>query len=221
VDFICRQCRLITSKSSSLGSSTNFIAHGVNGKRVPASSTQGYYGQTSNHPRSHPNSDYYQNSPSNTRYPYETAASSPSSRSHTPLAPSAGVTFAHYQPQQGGFSTSRPTYSVQDPNPSQHTRYTIAPHGVSATGLTPYPSTFQTQPVAQSSTHVHEQWPSYPRTTNSYPVNGGSPLRAQGVQSYYNGHAHASYSQMRGPTNPTVLRQYAGLQHVPSYQHSE
>ncbi|KAG8213169.1 hypothetical protein J3R82DRAFT_11580 [Butyriboletus roseoflavus] len=228
-DFICRQCHLITPKSSSLGNSASLLSLGVNSKRGQASSTQTYYGQPSNHPRSYPNSGYYQNSPPNARYPYDhpdvqTAIPSPSSHSYTSQTRPSGVTFAHYQPQQGGFSTSRPTYSVQDGNPSQHARYTIAPHTTSATGIASYPSTFHTQAITHPPAHVHEQWlpsSSYPRTTNSHPLNGGPLLHSQGIQPYYNGHAHPSHSQMRGTTNSTVLGQYAGLQHVPSYQHSK
>ncbi|KAF8558093.1 hypothetical protein OG21DRAFT_1595512 [Imleria badia] len=228
-DFICRQCRQITSKSSSPSYPPSVLSFGVNGKRGQVPGTQSFYGPPSNHPRSYPNGGYHQSSPSNARYPHDhpdiqTTVSSPSSHSYTPQTQSTGVTFAHYQPHQGGFSTSRPTYSVQDVGSSQHARYTITPHTVSATGIGPYPPTIHTQAVTHSPARSHEQWfpsSSYPRTTNSYPINGGPPLHAQGVQPYYNGHAHTSYSHMRGTTNPTVMGHYAALQHVPSYQHSK
>lgn len=144
-DFICRQCRLITSKSSSPSNSASLLSLGVNNKGGQASSTQAYYGQPSNLPRSYPNSSYHQTSPSNARYPYDhpdVPTTAPSPSSYTSQTRPTGVTFAHYQPQQGGFSTSRPTYSVQDGNPPQHARYTITPHTTSATGIAPYPSTF-------------------------------------------------------------------------------
>lgn len=146
-DFTCRQCRLITSKSSSPSDSASLLSLGVNSKRGQAASTRAYYGQPSNHPRSYPNSGYHQNSPSNARYPYDhpdvlTPVSSPSPHLYTSQTRPTGVTFAHYQPHQGGFSTSRPTYSVQDGNPPQHARYTVTPHTTSATGIAPYPSTF-------------------------------------------------------------------------------
>ena len=145
-DFICRQCRLIIPKSSSPSHSPSFLSLGVNGKRGQVSSTQAFYGPP-NHPRSYPNSGYYQNSPSIARYPHDqpdiqATVSSPPSHSYTSQTRPTGVTFAHYQPQQGGFSTSRPTYAVQDANSPQHARYTITPHPVSATGIAPYPSTF-------------------------------------------------------------------------------
>ncbi|KAH0833157.1 hypothetical protein J3R83DRAFT_12183 [Lanmaoa asiatica] len=228
-EFVCRQCRLITSKGLSPTTSASFLSLGVNSKRGQASSTQAYYGQLLNHPRSYHNNGYYQDQPSNARYPYDQSDAqitvpSPSSHSYTSQTRSTGVTFAHYQPQQGGFSTSRPTYSVQDGNPPQHARYTVTPQTVPVTGIAPYPSAFHTQAITHSPAHAHEQWlpsSSYPRTTSSYPINGGPSLHAQGVQPYYNGHAHTSYSHMRGTSNPTMLGQYAGLQHVPSYQHSK
>lgn len=247
-DFICRQCRLITSKSSSPTNSASLLSPGVSSKRGQASSTQAYYRQPSNHPKSYPTSGYHQNPPSDARYPYDhpdvqTTVPSPSSHSYISQTRPTGVTFAHYQPQQGVFSTSRPTYSVQDGSPPQQARYTVTPHTTSVTGIAPYPSTFhvsvhqrfidihltflrpQPQAITHPPAHVHEQWlpasSSYPRTTNSHPINGGPSLHPQGVQPYYNGHAHASYSHMRGTTNPSVLGQYAGLQHVPSYQHSK
>lgn len=158
-DFICRQCRLITSKSSSLDNSTSLLSPGVNSKRGQASSTQAYYGQPSNHPRSYPNSGYYQHSSPNARYPYDhpdaqTTVPSPSSLTHTSQTRPTGVTFAHYQPQQGGFSTSRPTYSVQDGNTPQHARYAITPHTTSATGIASYPSTFHVSLPLMLSTSV-------------------------------------------------------------------
>jgi hypothetical protein len=229
-DFICRQCRLITPKSSSPSHLPSFLSLGVDSKRGQASSTQAFYGPPSNHPRSYPNGGYYQNSPSIARYPHDqpdvqTTFSSPSSHSYTSQTRSTGVTFAHYQPQQGGFSTSRPTYAVQNGTSPQHAQYTITPpHTVSATGIAPYPSTFHTQAMTHSPTRSHEQWfpsSSYPRSTNSYPTNGGPPLHAQGAQPYYNGHAHTSYSHMRETTNPAMPGQYAGFQHVPSYQHGK
>lgn len=245
-DFICRQCRLITSKSPLPSHTSSYLSLGVNSKRGQASDARAFYGPPSNHPRSYPNGGYYQTPPSDARYPHDhpdiTTVSSPPSHSYTSQTRSTGVTFAHYQPQQGGFSTSRPTYSVQDVNSPQHSRYTITPHTAPTTGTAPYPSTFhvslpsalyehtsyffcfQTQAIAHSPPPSHEQWfppSSYPRTTNSYPMNGGPPLHPQGVEPYYNGHAHTSYSHMRGTTNPTVLGQYTGLQHVPSYQHSK
>lgn len=147
-DFICRQCRLITPKSSSPSHPPSFLSLGVNSKGGQASSTQAFYGPPSNHPRSYANGGYYPNSPSIARYPHDhpdiqTTVSSPSSHSHTSQTRPTGVTFAHYQPQQGGFSTSRPTYAVQGGNSPQHGRYTITPpHTVSATGIAPYPPTF-------------------------------------------------------------------------------
>ncbi|KAN0093108.1 hypothetical protein V8E55_003892 [Tylopilus felleus] len=215
-DFICRQCHSMTSKSSSSGHPASFLSLGMNSKTEQVHGSQVFYDP----PRNYPNSVYYQNSPSNARYPHDhpDIQTAVSSHSYTPQPRPTGVTFAHYQPQQGGFSTSRPTYSLQDINSPQHARYTITPHTVSSTGVAPYPSTFHTQATS------HEHWsPSstFPRTTNSYPMNGGPPPHAQGVQPYYNGHAHPSYSHLRGATNPTVLGHYTGLQHVPQYQHSK
>ncbi|KAG9315126.1 hypothetical protein JVU11DRAFT_4249 [Chiua virens] len=225
-DFLCRQC-LANSKNLSSSSSADLLSLGINNKKIQASSSAAHSTQPSIHPRSYSNDSYYQDSQSNAKYsrnhPDLQTTIPPSSHSYTPQASSAGATFAHYQPQHGGFSTSRPTYTLQDVSSSpQHARYSITPHPVSATGITPYPSTFQTQAITHSSAHVHEQWhsSSYPRTTNSYPINGAQSLHSQGGQPYYNGHVHTSYSHMRGTSSPTPLGRYAGLQHVPSYQHS-
>lgn len=140
-DFICRRCRLISSESPS----SSFLSSGVSSQRGQASSAQVPYVPPSNNLRSYLNSGYPQDSSSNANYPCDhaglrTTIPSPSTHSYTSQTRSTGVTFAHYQPQQGGFSTSRPTYSLQDVNPSQHTRYTITPQTVPATGITPYPS---------------------------------------------------------------------------------
>lgn len=184
-DFICRQCRPITSKSSSPSHSSSVLSLGVNSKRGQVSGVQSFYGPPSNHPRSYPNTGYHQNSPPNARYPHDhpdihTSASSPPSHSYTPQTQSTGVTFAHYQPHQGGFSTSRPTYSVQDVNSPQHARYTITPHTVSATGITPYPPAFhvslvstfyeQTSQTLLSDTDSNPFAHSFPRTVVSFVV---------------------------------------------------
>lgn len=139
-DFICRQCRSMTSKSSSSGHPASFLSLGMNSKTEQVHGSQVFYDP----PRNYPNSVYYQNSPSNARYPHDhpDIQTAVSSHSYTPQPRPTGVTFAHYQPQQGGFSTSRPTYSLQDINSPQHARYTITPHTVSSTGVAPYPSTF-------------------------------------------------------------------------------
>lgn len=171
-DFICRQCRLLTSKSPSPSHPASYLSLGVNSKRGQASDARAFYGPPSNHSRSNPNGNYYQNPPSDARYPHDhpdiTAVSSPPSHSYTSQTRSTGVTFAHYQPQQGGFSTSRPTYSVQDVNSPQHSRYTITPHTAPTTGIAPYPSTF----------HVSLPLALYEHTSYVflYPDTGYSPL---------------------------------------------
>lgn len=139
-DFICRRCRLIGSKSSSPSNHAGLPSFGVN-KRGQAPGAQPYYVSPSNHLGSY-STGGYQDSSSDARYPcdhsnLQTTASS--TQSYPSQTRSTGVTFAHYQPQQGGFSTSRPTYSVQGVSP-QHSRYTITPHPVSP-GATPYTST--------------------------------------------------------------------------------
>lgn len=145
-DFICRQCRLKNSSPSHAA----FLSLGANGQRGQVPDAQAFYGPPSNHSRNYPNGGYYQSSPFNARYPrdypdIQTTASSHSSHSYTSQTRTTGVTFAHYQPQQGGFSTSRPTYSVQDVNPPQHAQHIITPHTphtVTPTSTAPYPSTF-------------------------------------------------------------------------------
>lgn len=179
-DFICRQCRLISSKNSSSNSPASFLSFGVNSKRGQASSTQAYYVPPSNHPRSYSSNGYHQDASSNARYPCEHSdlrttvpSPSPSAHSYTSQTRSAGVTFAHYQPQQGGFSTSRPTYSLQDVNPPQHAQYTITPQTVSATGITPYPSNIHVRLL--STFYEHTSYVSLSSATNYNSFTRPSP----------------------------------------------
>ncbi|KIK94218.1 hypothetical protein PAXRUDRAFT_143337 [Paxillus rubicundulus Ve08.2h10] len=145
-DFICQQCRLRKSRGSSSSSSAGLLPAGVNNTRGIVSGTQSYYGQPESYPRVHPNNDYYPDTLPSGRYPYEpqsdvrTSAPLLSSQSYLSQSRPGGVTFAHYQPQQGGFSTSRPTYSVEDGTQPQQTRYShsIPPHLVPGTGVIPH-----------------------------------------------------------------------------------
>ena len=153
-DFICRQCRPISSTALSNGSAS-FPSFGGNNKRGQASNSLAHYVASSAHLRSHPSSDYHEDSSSNARYlcnqsDVQAIVPSPSTQSYPSQTRSAGVTFAHYQPQQGGFSTSRPTYSVQDVQPPQ--RLAIMPHVVSS-GTTTYPSTVQVSPPSPFHEH--------------------------------------------------------------------
>ncbi|KAF8838603.1 hypothetical protein BDN67DRAFT_933524 [Paxillus ammoniavirescens] len=231
-DFVCQQCRLRKSRGSSSSSSAGFLPVGVNNPRGYVSGSQPYYGQPESYPRIHPNNDYYPDTLPSGRYPYEPQSDV---RSSAPLLPSqsylsqsrsGGVTFAHYQPQQGGFSTSRPTYSVEDGTRPQQTRYShsISPHPVPATGVTP-----QSHSLAHTSpAHAHEQWQSsssYPRTSNSFATNGAPTPYTQGVEPYYIGHAsngiaHMQYSQVR-TANSQAMGQYPGFQHATPYQPSK
>ncbi|KAF9243566.1 hypothetical protein BU15DRAFT_42854 [Melanogaster broomeanus] len=252
-DFICQQCRLRKPRSSS-SSSSSFLSGAVNNTRGYVSGTQPYNSQPESYPRNYSNSAYYHDAPLSGRYPYEpqsdvrTSAPLHTSQSYLPQSRSGGVTFAHYQPQQGGFSTSRPTYSVQDGTQPPQARYShsISPHPVPVTGGAPHSSFHvslllssnhltdvcrQAHPVAHesSSTHVHEQWrpsSSYPRSSNSFAMTGTPTLYTAGVEPYYIGHAsngvaHVQYSQVRTANNQT-MGQYSGFQHAtPPYHQNK
>ncbi|KAF9223586.1 hypothetical protein BS17DRAFT_780857 [Gyrodon lividus] len=233
-DFVCQSCRLRKSRDSSSSSSAGILPVGVNNTKGYVSGTQPYYGQSEHHPRNYPNNSYYQDTPPTGRYPYEPQSdvrpSAPlhSSQSYLSQSRSGGVTFAHYQPQQGGFSTSRPTYSVQDGTQPQQARYShsISPHPVPAIGATPH-SSFHSHSLAHAPpAHAHEQWQpssSYPRASNA--TNGTPALLTQGVEPYYIGHtnngvAHMQYSQVR-TANSQTMGQYSGFQQATPYQQSK
>ncbi|KAG2036286.1 hypothetical protein BDR03DRAFT_866433 [Suillus americanus] len=217
-DFICRRCRVSGSRASSFSSSQ--LPTPTDLKAVYGSvGTQPYYSsqQSYSHDR-YPNGSYYAGGATSGRYSYEhqsdIRSSGMPSQSYTQAPRTSGVTFAHYQPQQGGFSTSRPSYSVQEPVPiTQQTRYPQSTSPV--TGVSQYPGSFQ-----------HRWQPSsYSRSDASYNMNAvvpPSPYTSQ-QQPYYPGASSSSpsvpFSQMHG-TNHQSVPQYPGYQHAAPYQQS-
>jgi len=119
-DFICKRCRMSGSRGSSFNSSqlpTQTSLKAVHSSVGP----QPYYNQPS-YSHDHYPSCYAGGAPSG-RYSYEHQSdirSSGSSQRYSQAPRTPGVTFAHYQPQQGGFSTSRPSYSIQEPSLISH-----------------------------------------------------------------------------------------------------
>ncbi|EIW84183.1 hypothetical protein CONPUDRAFT_163372 [Coniophora puteana RWD-64-598 SS2] len=107
-----------------------------------------------------------------------------------------GVTFAHYQPQQGGFSTSRPSYAAQDPNHAQP----YYPQTQGPSRPTQYPS-------------YTEKWhtASYPRPGASYgaPFVQTYPHNAYGHYGDQSSHvARAPQSDVRSNGNQAAAHQY-------------
>jgi hypothetical protein len=229
-DFICRRCRVSGSRASSFSSSQ--LPTPTDLKAVYGSvGTQPYYSnqQSYSHDR-YPNGGYYAGGTTSGRYSYEhqsdIRSSGMPSQSYTQTSRTPGVTFAHYQPQQGGFSTSRPSYSIQEPVPiTQQTRYPQSTSPV--TGVSQYPGSFQTHPSTHIQVQPQHRWqpPSYSRSDASYSMNAvipPSPYTSQ-QQPYYPGSSSSSpsvpFSQMHG-TNHQSVPQYSGYQHAAPYQQS-
>lgn len=229
-DFICRRCRVSGSRASSFSSSQ--LPTPTDLKAVYGSvGTQPYYSsqQSYSHDR-YPNGSYYAGGATSGRYSYEhqsdIRSSGMPSQSYTQAPRTSGVTFAHYQPQQGGFSTSRPSYSVQEPVPiTQQTRYPQSTSPV--TGVSQYPGSFQTHPSTHIQVQPQHRWQpsSYSRSDASYNMNAvvpPSPYTSQ-QQPYYPGASSSSpsvpFSQMHG-TNHQSVPQYPGYQHAAPYQQS-
>ncbi|KAG1883514.1 hypothetical protein F4604DRAFT_296046 [Suillus subluteus] len=229
-DFVCRRCRVSGSRASSFSSSQ--LPTPTDLKAVYGSvGTQPYYSsqQSYSHDR-YPNGSYYAGGATSGRYSYEhqsdIRSSGMPSQSYAQAPRTSGVTFAHYQPQQGGFSTSRPSYSIQEPVPiTQQTRYPQSTSPV--TGVSQYPGPFQAHPSTHIQVQPQHRWQpsSYSRSDTSYSMNAvvpPSPYTSQ-QQPYYPGTSSSSpsvpFSQMHG-TNHQSVPQYSGYQHAAPYQQS-
>lgn len=229
-DFMCKRCRASGSRASSFSSSQLPTPTDLKAVYGPVG-TQPYYSsqQSYSHDR-YPNGSYYTGGATSGRYSYEhqsdirSSGMPPQSYTHAPRTP--GVTFAHYQPQQGGFSTSRPSYSIQEPVPlTQQTRYPQSTSPV--TGVSQYPGSFQTHPSPHVQVQPQHRWQpsSYSRGDASYSMNAvvpPSPYTSQ-QQPYYPGTSSSSpsvpFSQMHG-TNHQSVSQYSGYPHAAPYQQS-
>lgn len=224
-EFVCRQCQLRNLKAPSTNNATCYYQNATDeprGATYPIGTPPFY-----NYPRNYVNGRSYQATVLSGRYTYENQSEMQSSQSHPPQLysqqrQSSNVTFAHYQPQGGSFTPSRPTYSVADVPPqgqySQHIQ-----HPVQGTGLPPYRPSFQTQsPTPVSLVHSHGQWqhPTYPHDNNSRTMNAVPALHTNGIRPHYTNHAingnlQMQYSQVRDSSG-----HYSGLQHAHSYQPS-
>lgn len=229
-DFICRRCHASGSRSSSFSNSQ--LPTPTDLKAVYGSvGTQPYYSsqQSYSHSR-YPNGSYYAGGAPSGRYSYEhqsdIRSSGVPSQSYTQAPRTPGVTFAHYQPQQGGFSTSRPSYSIQEPVPvAQQTRYPQSTSPV--TGVSQYPGSLQTHSSPHVQVQPQHRWQpsSYSRSDASYSMSAAvppSPYTSQ-QQPYYPGTSSSStsapFSQMHGANHQSVP-QYSGYQHTAPYQQS-
>lgn len=228
-DFICRRCRVSGSRASSFSSSQ--LPTPTDLKAVYGSvGTQPYYSsqQSYSHDR-YPNGSYYAGGATSGRYSYEhqsdIRSSAMPSQSYTQAPRTSGVTFAHYQPQQGGFSTSRPSYSIQEPVPiTQQTRYPQSTSPVA--GVSQYPGSFQTHPSPHIQAQPQHRWQpsSYSRSDAAYSMNAvvpPSPYTSH-QQPYFPGTSSSPtvpFSQMHG-TNHQSVPQYSGYQHAAPYQQS-
>ncbi|KAH7884569.1 hypothetical protein F5I97DRAFT_1929415 [Phlebopus sp. FC_14] len=236
-EFICKHCRLKGSRASSSSSPAELISAGASSTRASTCipGTQSYYGHPTNYSRNLASNGHYQEPPNERYSSYE---HQPDLRTSLPPHPShahsysqslpgntnGNVTFAHYQPQQGGFSTTRPTYAVAERAQLQQARYSqsMSSHPVQATGVTAYPSSFHTLPTTHG--QLRQDSPMYSRADHPHGVNGVSNHRAQAIEPYYNGHLsdwipHLQYSQVRASNNQATV-QHSGYQHPASYQHS-
>lgn len=147
-DFICKRCRTSGSRGSSFNSSQ--LPTPTNLKATYGSvGSQPHYSNQSSYSHDHyPNGSYYAGGAPIGRYSYELQSDirssgipSQVSQSHPQAPRTPGVTFAHYQPQQGGFSTTRPSYSIQEAVPiSSHYPQSASPL---VTGVNQYPGSFE------------------------------------------------------------------------------
>ncbi|KAG1717855.1 uncharacterized protein EDB91DRAFT_1188088 [Suillus paluster] len=215
-DFICKRCRVSGSRASSFSSGSQLPTPTDLKAAYGSVGTQPYYSNQSgySHDR-YPNGSYYSGGAPSGRYSYDhqsdVRSSGMPSQSYT-QAPrtSGGVTFAHYQPQQGGFSTSRPSYSVQEPVPlTQQTRYSQSTSPVPVSGVGQYPGPFQPSSYSRNE-YMNAVLPPPPYVSSQQqPYYPGTPTTSNSVP----------YSQMHS-TNHQSMSQYSGYQHTAPYQQS-
>ncbi|KAI5998817.1 hypothetical protein EDD15DRAFT_2242005 [Pisolithus albus] len=222
-EFVCQRCQLKGSTASPLNRDALYHQSATVDRRTTSytTGTQPYYP----YPRNYVNGGYYPPAALSGRYTYENQSET---RSAPPVAchqqaRSANVTFAHYQPQGGSFSTSRPTYSVSET--IQHHQYShpsLPP--VQSPGVQPYSPSLQAQSAAPMPLmHSPGQWRpvSYPRNDSVHAPTATPPYHTNGTQPHYSGqvldnNVQVQYSQMRDSSR---VPGYGGVpQHARSYQ---
>ncbi|OJA10917.1 hypothetical protein AZE42_08233 [Rhizopogon vesiculosus] len=233
-DFICKRCCTSGSRGSSFNSSQLPTPTDVKAVYGPAGSQPYYSNQPSYSHDHYPNGSYYAGSAPSGKYSYEhhsdiRSSGMPSqvSQTYSQSPRASGVTFAHYQPQQGGFSTSRPSYSIQEPVPiSQQTRYPQSTSPLLVTGVNQYPGSLETHPSPHIQLQPQDQWQPtrYPRNDTSYSMNTvppPSPYGSQQQQHYPSTPAGTSalFSQIHN-ANHQSMPQYSAYQHATPYQQS-
>ncbi|KAH7912308.1 hypothetical protein BJ138DRAFT_1148631 [Hygrophoropsis aurantiaca] len=231
-EFICQRCRLAQSMSHTNGHHTSSLQLLPVDQRTQShhSSMPSSYHSNAQPPVAHDHGGNYLNQTSTTaRHNYEhqasglrTSAAPSQPSSHTHEHAHSSVTFAHYQPQQGGFSTSRPTYSFQEPvrlPVQQQYMHTVSPHASQASGMNQYPASSQSLPSS-----THDKWSngaSYPRNDMSYSINGHvNPHSYTQISPYYGTHPSvpppAQNPHLRGGHPP--MGQYSYPHHA--YPHT-
>lgn len=225
-DFVCQRCQLKDSKTSPPNHGALYHPSATMDRRTTdyTTGTQPYYP----YPRNYLNGGYYPPAALSGRYTYENQSEIRSSPLRAPQychqqPRSANVTFAHYQPQGGSFSTSRPTYSVSET--TQHNQYSHhPPYSAQSPGIRPYPPSSQAQStVPMPLMHSPGQWQpvSYPHNDSPHATTAAPPHHTNGTQPYYssqvlNSNLQAQYSQMRDSSRTSSYG--AVPQHPRSYQ---
>ncbi|KAI6042453.1 hypothetical protein EDC04DRAFT_2658182 [Pisolithus marmoratus] len=204
-EFVCQRCQLKDSKASppNRGPLYHQSATMDHPTTNCTTGTQPYYP----YPRNYLNGGYYPPATLSGRYTYENQSEMRSSSSNAPQHQqprAANVTFAHYQPQGGSFSTSRPTYSVSEATQlNQYSHHSL--HPVQNPGIRPYPPSLQAQSTApMPPMHNPGQWQpvSYPHNDSAQAMTVSPPHNTNGTQLHYSGQVlhsnlQVQYSQMR------------------------
>lgn len=224
-EFVCQRCQLKGSKTSPASRDALYHQSTTVDRRTTnyTTGTQPYYP----YPRNYLNGGYYPPATLSGRYSYENQSETQSTPSSAPQhchqqPRSANVTFAHYQPQGGRFSTSRPTYSVSET--IQHHQYSHhSLHSVQSPGIRPYSPSLQTQSTAPMPLmHSPGQWQpvSYPHNDSAHAMTATPPYHTNGAQPHYSSqvldnNVQVQYSQMRDNNR---VPGYGGVpQHARSY----
>lgn len=222
-EFVCQRCQPKGSTASP--SNRDALYHQsatVDGRATSyTTGTQPYYP----YPRNYVNGGYYPPATLSGRYTYENQSETRSTPSNAPQhchqhPRSANVTFAHYQPQGGSFSTSRPTYSVSET--IQHHQYSHhSLPSVQSPGLRPYSPSLQAQSTAPLSLmHSPGQWRP-PHNDSVHASTATPPYHTNSTQPHHSSqvldnNVQVQYSQMRDSSR---VPGYGGMpQHARSYQ---
>ncbi|KAH7919365.1 hypothetical protein BV22DRAFT_1023125 [Leucogyrophana mollusca] len=236
-EFVCQRCRPTQSGPQSNGgppviplqfSPVNQKPPPYNGvlsqpyHTNPQSSSQGY------------GNVYYNQAANNGRYSYEhqssdlrTSVAPPHPSQSHGQQPHSPVTFAHYQPQQGGFSTSRPTYAAQESVrlPLQQFSHAPSPQPSQGPEMAQYTAPFQVTFHPTIPQSAHDKWSNpaaYPRNDSPYTMNGNpSAPQSYAQNPYYATHPsvapHVQNSHLRG--SGQHMGQYPSYQYN-AYQHT-